>query len=130
MIYTPFLDMPLAEPDTIKTAMIEAQRLTALTKQKFTLFTNDQQLYEIAVRITWSEKNAFETLIPRLGGMHLLMSFVGSVGTLMGGSGLEEILRSTFAGVAKLLTGKKLFAECSGSCPPGGGDFEATVGQP
>jgi hypothetical protein len=45
--------------------------------------------------------------VPRLGGMHMLMSFVGAVGTLMRGSGLEEILKSTFAGVPKLLTGKK-----------------------
>ena len=39
--------------------------------------------------------------------MHLLMSFVGSVGTLMGNSGLEELLETTFAGVTKLLNGKK-----------------------
>ena len=34
------------------------------------------------------------------------MSFVGSVGTLMGNSGLVELLKSTFAGVTKLLNGK------------------------
>ena len=44
--------------------------------------------------------------IPRLGGMHLLMSFVGSVGTLMAGSGLEEVLKSAFGGVSRMLTGK------------------------
>ena len=40
--------------------------------------------------------------------MHLLMSFVGSVGVLMAGSGLEEILMSTLRGVQHMLTGKKL----------------------
>ena len=35
------------------------------------------------------------------------MSFVGAVGTLMRGSGLEEILKSSFGGVPKLLSGKK-----------------------
>jgi hypothetical protein len=43
--------------------------------------------------------------ILRLGGMHMLMSFVGSVGTLMSGSGLEEVLQSAFGGVAKMLSG-------------------------
>ena len=35
------------------------------------------------------------------------MSFVGAIGSLMGGSGLSEILSSTFAGVPKMLSGKK-----------------------
>jgi len=34
------------------------------------------------------------------------MSFVGAVGTLMRGSGLEEILKSSFGGVPKLLSGR------------------------
>ena len=37
----------------------------------------------------------------------MLMSLVGAVGTLMQGSGLSEVLESTFAGVAKMLSGKK-----------------------
>ena len=37
----------------------------------------------------------------------MLMSFVGTIGSLMAGSGLSEILSSTFAGVSKMLTGKK-----------------------
>ena len=49
----------------------------------------------------------FPQVIPRLGGMHMPMSFVGAVGTLMTDSGLAEVLASTFAGVGKMLTGKK-----------------------
>ena len=37
----------------------------------------------------------------------MLISFVGAIGTLMDGSGLEEILKSAFAGVPKMLIGKK-----------------------
>ena len=107
IVYTPFLDMIPAEPDTMKTAMVEAQRLTILTGQKWTVFTNDQQLYQVAVSITWVDRDMFSMFVPRLGGMHMMMSFVGAVGTLMRGSGLEEILKSTFAGVPKLLSGKK-----------------------
>ena len=46
-------------------------------------FTNDQQLYQVAVNITWVDQSMFSMFVPRLGGMHMMMSFVGAVGTLM-----------------------------------------------
>ena len=96
-----------AEPDSMKTAMVEAQHLTLLTGQEWTIFTNDQQLYQVAINITWVDQSMFSMFVPFLGGMHMMMSFVGAIGTLMRGSGLEEILKYTFAGVPKLLSGKK-----------------------
>ena len=107
IVYTLFLDMVPAESDTMKTAMVEAQHLTLLTGQEWTIFINDQQLYQVAVNITWVDQSMFAMFVPCLGGMHMMMSFVGTVGTLMRGSGLEEILKSTFAEVPKLLSGKK-----------------------
>ena len=68
---------------------------------EITIFTNDQQLYKVAVnvtgvyqdrfsllipRVTGVYQDRFSLLIPRLGGMHLLMSCIGSVGG--GGGGL------------------------------------------
>ena len=78
-----------------------------MTGQEFTIFTNDQQLYRVVVGITWVHKEQFLTFIPRLGGMHTLMSFVGAIGTLMGGSGMEEVMEEAFGGVQKMLSGKK-----------------------
>lgn len=86
--YVPFLDMAPAEPDTIKTAMVRAQSLTSLAGQEWTIFTNDQQLYQVTVHVIWTNKHLFARFIPRLGGMHMIMCFVGSVGFLMAGSGL------------------------------------------
>ena len=37
----------------------------------------------------------------------MLMSFVGAVGSLMGESGLAEVMNVGFSGVAKMLNGKK-----------------------
>ena len=70
-------------------------------------FTNDQQLYRLSVHITWQHSDMFPKFLPRLGGMHMLMSFVGAVGCLMSGSGLDEVLQSAFARVKKLLSRKK-----------------------
>ena len=47
-----------------------------------------------------------DNFLLRLGGMHLLISFVGCIGSLMANSGLEELLMSAFAGVSKMLAGK------------------------
>ena len=39
--------------------------------------------------------------------MHLLMSLIGCIESLMSNIGLEEILKKSFAGVEKMPTGKK-----------------------
>ena len=106
-VYLPLIDMAPAEPNTMMTAMVEAQRLTNSTGQVYTIFTNDQQLYRVAVNVTWVHSEQFVNFIPRLGGMHTLMSFVGAIGTLMVDSGLEQILEVAFGGVSKMLSGKK-----------------------
>ena len=37
----------------------------------------------------------------------MLMSFIGSVGTLMANTGLVELMNTAFGGVLKMLSGKK-----------------------
>ena len=46
-----------------------------------------------AVDVQWAYPKEFSDVIVRLGGMHMLMSFVGAVGALMQGSGLAEICK-------------------------------------
>ena len=106
-VYLPLIDMTPSDPDTMMTALHKAKRLTEERGQKYAIFTSDQQLYIVAVDVKWAYPNEFADVIIRLGGMHMLMSFVGAVGTLMGGTGLAEIMESTFAGVNKMLSGKK-----------------------
>ena len=106
-IYTPLTDMKPSDPDTILTATVEAQRMTQITNQSITIFTVDQQLYRITVNVLWAYPEQFQNFTPRLGGMHMLMSFVGAVGTLMNNTGLEELMNSAFGGVLKMLSGKK-----------------------
>ena len=106
-VYTPLIDMVPSHPDTIMTAMVESQRLTNSCGQAVTIFTNDQQLYKVAVNVMWVHPEQFVNFIPRLGGMHMLMSYIGAVGTLRSNTGLEELMQSTFGGVPKMLTGKK-----------------------
>ena len=57
--------------------------------------------------IIWNDPSRWTYFYPRIGGMHWLMSFVGSVGKLMKNSGLDMLMKTAFAGVKKVLTGKK-----------------------
>ena len=75
--------MPPAHPDTIMSTMSKAQKLTKEIGQNFTVFTADQQPYRVSLEVQWAHPDLFPNLIPRLGGMHMLMSFVGAIGTLM-----------------------------------------------
>ena len=107
--YLPLIDMPPAEYDTILTSMLQVKRLSEAAGQPFTVFTLDQQLYRYAVEIQWALPDVFppSAFLVRLGGMHMLMSFIGTVGNLMTETGLADIMSSAFAGVHKMLLGKK-----------------------
>jgi hypothetical protein len=106
-VYTPLIDMKPSDPDTMLTAMVEAERLVKSTGQSIVVFTCDQQLYKVAVNITWAYPDRFQNFILRLGGMHFIMNFIGCVGTLMGDTGLADVMESAFGGVAHMLTGKR-----------------------
>ena len=107
IIYMPLLDMVPANPTTMQTSMVQAKRLAAEHGQNFCIYTCDQQLYCIAATILWNNPDLSNDLYLRLGGMHFLMSYIGSIGALMAGTGMKEILEKAFGGVLKMLTGKK-----------------------
>ena len=103
-VYTPLIDMTPADPDTMLTAMVEAQHLTDQPSQTYTIFTSDLQLYRVVVDITWVYPDMLCSFIPRLGGMHLMMSYIGSVGVLMSSSGHFEALPRCFLAKNSLRT--------------------------
>ena len=105
--YLPLIDSIPSSPSTMYTAMLRSLQVCERLGQHFAVMTADMQLYKVAVHIMWENEIDFRNLHLRLGGMHLLMSYIGCIGSLMAGSGLEEILGAAFAGVPKLLSGKK-----------------------
>ena len=107
IVYLPLIDMPPSDPATILTAMVKAQQISQDVGQEYVVFTCDQQLYRVALKVKWSNPERFDNVYLRLGGMHLLMSYCGCVGTLMAESGIEDVLGAAFAGVPKMLSGKK-----------------------
>ncbi len=75
------------------------------------ILTFDQPLYWKAKKIIIScRERALSGMIVRLGGFHTLMSFVGSIGHLMDGSGLQDVIELIYAAdtVPYILNGKAI----------------------
>ena len=103
-VYTPLIDMKPSDPDTMLTAMVEAERLVKSTGQDIVVFTCDQQLYQVAVNITWANPERFQNVVLRLGGMHFIMNFIWCVGTLIADTCLSDVMECAFGGVPHVLT--------------------------
>ena len=67
--------------------MVEAQLLSSTCRQQFIVSTADQQIYKVMV----DNMILFSNVYPRLGGLHTIMSFSGSVGKLVMDSCLSKI---------------------------------------
>ena len=74
--------------------------------------TFDQPPYWKALTIIQSQPDDrdLKGMVLRLGGFHMQLSFLGSIGHLMAGSGLQELLEVVFASNAlrHMLTGKAI----------------------
>ena len=93
VMYSPMIDRKPADHSTMRSAVKQSMYLTKQTGQTFTIFTADQQLYKLLIDIMWVYPELTTDFYSRLGGMHWLTSFVGSIGTLMMNTGLEDILK-------------------------------------
>ena len=107
-LYRPLIDMTPSDPTTMMTAIVEAQTFARQSNQAFTVFTADQQLYRVMLNVIWMHPDMFSDFIPRLGGMHMIMSYVGCVGVLMANTGLDKVMKADFVGVSQMLVGKKI----------------------
>ena len=73
------------------------------------IITFDYPLWIKAVRVTL---DLGLPVVPRLGGFHLLKSFLGCIGYLMKDSGLEDVFQLIYAGADKvdhILTGSAYY---------------------
>lgn len=105
IICLPFINFPPSQYDTIHTALVLAVE-KCKTSNQTTFVTFDQPLYAKAQEIV-ANNPTFTGVIVRLGGFHLLMSFLGAIGYIMAGSGLKDIFATIYAenSVEKMLAG-------------------------
>ena len=75
--------------------------------------TFDQPLWLKAIKIVKAEQMP---VVVRLGGFHTLMSYLGSIGKIMKGSGLKELFEEAYAPstVPHLISGHAIARSCRG----------------
>lgn len=87
----PFINLDPSNLSTIYTALSFAQKECEQNHLGMCPVTFDQPLYIKAVEIV-TASNDLDKVIVRLGGFHLIMSYLGSIGYIMTGSGLAELI--------------------------------------
>ena len=91
-IFAPVINETPSHPDTVLTTMLVHETFTAEHGQIYPYLEADTQLYKVVIHIKWSDTDRWKHMIIRPGGMHTLMSFIGCIGTLMSGTGLQKVL--------------------------------------
>ena len=107
VFYRPLLNLKPSAESTMLTGMLKAGDLSKAAGQEYVVLTLNQQLYRVVLHVLWDDPNRFPNFFLRLGGMHLLMSLFSASSTLLNGSGENEVLGTVFAGITKMLSGKK-----------------------
>ncbi|CAH0403847.1 unnamed protein product [Chilo suppressalis] len=94
----PFIDENPSDFKTIYTALHYAAEHCKGTDRQTCFVTFDYPLYIKAKQILCNTKDEnLQNVIPRLGGFHLLMSYLKAIGTIMEGSGIFELFCTVFA---------------------------------
>jgi hypothetical protein len=111
IVFLPMIDMNPNDPTCINSTLhfvSKEARVHGFTP----ILTFDQPLYWKAMHIIETEPkdSPLKSVILRLGGFHLEMSFAGCIGHLMDGAGLSELLGSVYAPntVSHMLNGKAI----------------------
>ena len=93
----PFINLNPNDMSTIYIALSFAQKLCDRHKIAAAPVTFDQPPYIKAVDVIAACQPELCSLFARLGGFHWLMSALGSLGYVMGGSGLDDVFKTVYA---------------------------------
>lgn len=106
ILILPIIDQDPSNPETIYTALHFVANYAKEIKMNTCFVTFDNALWIKAKQILCNTQDEeLKNVQLRLGGFHLLMSYLKAVGTIMGGSGIKELFGTVFAtnSVDKLL---------------------------
>ena len=80
VVYLPLMNNSPSDPKTMMSSIMKAKTITSEAGQEYVVYTADQQLYRVARHLTWGNPDLCDN---GLGSMHLLMSYIGCMGSLM-----------------------------------------------
>jgi hypothetical protein len=88
--YMPIIQAPAHEMDTLNTVVKKCMHVATVLGQQYTIITVDQALYCKLVELKWAIPEYREKLVVQLGGLHISMCFLKTIGDHMKGSGLVD----------------------------------------
>ena len=105
MKFLPIIDLSSSDETCLYSTLLFIKDEAKKKKIEVPCITFDQPLWQKAVGIV-EDKNL--DIVCRLGGFHTFMSFLGSVGKVMMGSGLEELFEEVYSEdtVKHMISGK------------------------
>ena len=106
VVFGPMIDSPPAHPDTVLTTLVYLEKTLNSFGMQYTHLTVDLQLYQTACLVQWNDPVRWNRVILHPGMMHTLMSFLGCIGKLMKGSGVDVLISAAFAGITSIVNGK------------------------
>ena len=108
--YLPFINASPSDFSTIFTTLLKLVNISEELGQNHILVTADLAIYSKAQQILWSTPELLVGKVTmRLGGMHLNMAYLASIGKIYGDGGLHNILSSEVYATAtanQMLQGK------------------------
>ena len=111
IFFLPMIDMP-ATDDICITSTLYFIASQAKRCEFSPIVTFDQRLYWKAMKIIHGEgpSTLVSNIVLKLGGFHIIMSFVGCTGQLMASSGLKEVFELVYAAntVQHMMFGKAI----------------------
>ena len=105
VLMLPILDLNPSDMTCVRSVLGFVSKQASLLRMPSTCVTFDQPLYSKAIDIVIADDL---NVVVRLGGFHTLMNFMGAVGHIMRGSGLESALECIFgrSTVEHIMTGR------------------------
>ena len=89
--YMPIIQAPAHEIDTLNTVVKRCMYISEQLGQTYTVITVYQALYFKLMDLKWCVDDYREKLIVRMGGLHIAMNFLKTIGDHMEGSGIDSI---------------------------------------
>ena len=105
-VFGPLIDAPPSHPDTILTTLTYMQRSMVDMGMEKVHLCMDMQLYVVTKQVCWNQPRKFQNIVVHPGGMHIIQSFLGCIGTLMKGSALEFYVTAAYGGITGIFNGK------------------------
>ena len=111
VFFLPIIDLNPSDETCIYSTLIYVESQAKKLNIPTPCITFDQPLWLKAVEIITAKSM---NIVCRLGGFHTMMSFLGSIGSMMKGSRLEEALENAYGpnAVTHMISGKAFLGLC------------------